>query len=136
MGKSPHYLGLSICEKGTVTLFVVRLPSLRTTVACYCRVAATMQKMMGLPSREDGSAWRYPLSKMQIPKGYGLHCFPGEVGWKERFSGMRLACRSEHPVRGLHPWGKAKAGQMSEKPDSSCITCIHPGQLLFTVRIK
>lgn len=90
---------------------------------------------MWLPSREAGSAWRYPFSKAQIYKAYDLYCFPGEVEWKELFSGMRLVRGSEHPVMCLHPWGKAKTGQTSEKPDSSCITCVCPRQLL-SVRMK
>lgn len=61
---SPYYLGFSICEKGSVTLFMVTLPHMHRTVVCCYRVAATIQKMVGLPPREDGSAWSYPLSKM------------------------------------------------------------------------
>lgn len=82
VGKSHFYLGFYICEKGMVTLFRVTLPSMpgHCPVAHCCRVAATIQKLMDPPSREDGSAQRYPLSKTQIPKPTVCTVFQREWG--------------------------------------------------------
>lgn len=63
------------------------------------------------PSLKDKlSCLKIPLSKMEIPKTYNLHCFPGEGEWKD-LSAIRLVLRSDHPVMCQCPWRRYKLGR-------------------------
>lgn len=49
VGESPYNLGLSVCEKGTVTLFMLTLPSMHRRVACCCTYPGRMDRLGDIP---------------------------------------------------------------------------------------
>lgn len=140
MGKSHFCLGFYICEKGTVTLFMVILPSMPRTVGCVLQQGCCYKPKIDGHSIQRG--WicseisLFPFSKLQIPKAYCLRCFPGGVAWKELFSGMRLVHRPEHPVIVCVPGGRHKSWADIWEAWEACITCILQRQLLFSIRMK
>lgn len=68
-------------------------------------------KIDGPSLKDKWACLKIPLSRMEIPKTYNLHCFPGEGEWKDLFSAIRLVHRSEHPVMCLCPWRRYKLGR-------------------------